>query len=37
MDLLYVAGIVAFFALMFAYVSACERLGGPADDAEGKS
>lgn len=35
-DLLYVAGIVTFFALMFAYVAACERLGRPTDE-EGQS
>ena len=27
MDLIYVAGTVAFFALMLLYVRACERLG----------
>ena len=26
-DLIYVVGTVAFFALMLLYVSACERLG----------
>ena len=26
-DLLYVAGTLAFFALMLAYVAACARLG----------
>ena len=27
-DLLYLAGTVAFFALMLAYVAGCARLGG---------
>ena len=27
-DLLYVAGTLAFFALMIGYVAACARLGG---------
>lgn len=26
-DLLYVAGTIGFFALMLAYVAACDRLG----------
>ena len=26
-DLLYIAGTLAFFALMLAYVAACARLG----------
>jgi|PersoiStandDraft_1058852.scaffolds.fasta_scaffold371142_1 hypothetical protein len=26
-DIIYVAGSVAFFALMVGYVAACERLG----------
>ncbi len=26
-DLLYVGGTVAFFALMFAFLTVCERLG----------
>lgn len=34
-DLLYLAAIAAFFALMFAYVACCERLGRPRDSAEG--
>jgi hypothetical protein len=31
-DLLFVAGIAAFFALMFGYVAACGRLGRPRED-----
>jgi hypothetical protein len=27
LDILYVAGTIAFFALMVVYVRACERLG----------
>jgi hypothetical protein len=34
-DLLYLAGTVAFFALMLAYVAGCERLGHAADRADG--
>jgi hypothetical protein len=34
-DLLYLAGTVAFFGLMLAYVSGCERLGRAADRADG--
>jgi hypothetical protein len=30
-DLLYVAGTIAFFALMLAYVAGCERLGHASD------
>jgi hypothetical protein len=30
-DLLYVAGILAFFAAMLAYVRGCERLGRNTD------
>jgi hypothetical protein len=30
-DLIYVVGTVLFFALMIAYVAACERLGRMAD------
>ena len=26
-DLLYIAGTIAFFALMLGYVAGCERLG----------
>lgn len=26
-DFLYIAGTIAFFALMLGYVAACERLG----------
>ena len=37
MDLLYVVGTVAFFALMLAYVRACEGLGHDADQAEGRA
>ena len=33
LDLLYVMGTLAFFALMLAYVAGCERLGRPRDDA----
>ena len=29
LDLAYVAGTIAFFALMLAYVSFCARLGKP--------
>ena len=29
-DVIYVAGTVAFFALMLLYVKACERLGSSA-------
>lgn len=36
-DLLYVAGVVTFFALMFAYVAACARLGRPARGEDGQS
>jgi hypothetical protein len=34
LDLLYMLGIVAFFALMLAYVRACDVLGrgGPRDE-----
>jgi hypothetical protein len=38
-DVVYIAGTLAFFALMLAYVAACARLGrssdaeGAADDA----
>jgi hypothetical protein len=31
LDLVYVAGTVLFFALMIAYVAACDRLGRSAD------
>ena len=30
-DVVYVAGTVLFFALMIAYVAACDRLGRAAD------
>ena len=30
-DLLYVLASIAFFALMIAYVAACDRLGRAAD------
>jgi hypothetical protein len=33
-DLLYLAGTVAFFGLMLAYVAGCERLGHAADLAD---
>jgi hypothetical protein len=31
LDLIYLLGAVAFFAAMFAYVRACERLGRGGD------
>lgn len=31
LDLLYLLGTVAFFALMLGYVTFCERLAVPAD------
>lgn len=31
LDLLYLLGTVAFFALMLGYASFCERLARPAD------
>lgn len=31
LDMLYLLGTVAFFALMLGYVSFCERLAVPAD------
>ncbi|HVX41042.1 MAG TPA: hypothetical protein VHB25_15850 [Gemmatimonadaceae bacterium] len=31
LDLVYVVATIAFFALMFAYVAACDRLGRVAD------
>ncbi len=34
LDLVYVLVTVAFFGLMLAYVSWCERLGGAGSDAE---
>jgi hypothetical protein len=37
MDLLYVAGSVAFFALMLAYVRACEALGHDTDRPEDRT
>ena len=33
LDILYILGSVAFFALMLGYVAACERLGVSADQA----
>jgi hypothetical protein len=36
-DVLYVAGTIAFFALMLAYVRGCERLGKDVTSAEDKS
>jgi hypothetical protein len=32
LDLAYIAGSVAFFALMLAYVAGCERLGQSVDN-----
>ncbi len=32
LDILFVFGSIAFFALMIAYVAACERLGESADE-----
>jgi hypothetical protein len=32
LDILYVIGTLAFFALMLAYVAGCERLGRPRDE-----
>ncbi|MGH7619495.1 MAG: hypothetical protein ACREPM_19940 [Gemmatimonadaceae bacterium] len=39
MDLIYVVGTIAFFALMLAYVRGCERLGraGTADSSRGET
>jgi hypothetical protein len=37
MDVLYVIGSVAFFALMLVYVRACERLGHDADHSEDRA
>ena len=34
LDLVYVLGSVGFFALMLAYVRACEALGHDSDPAE---
>jgi hypothetical protein len=34
LDLLYVLGSVGFFALMIAYVRACEALGHDSDQVE---
>ncbi|MEP6729394.1 MAG: hypothetical protein ABJE10_02095 [bacterium] len=31
LDVLYVLGTIAFFALMLAYVAGCERLGRMSD------
>jgi hypothetical protein len=31
LDVVYVLGTVAFFALMLAYIQACERLGHDAE------
>jgi hypothetical protein len=30
-DIIYVLATIVFFALMIAYVAACDRLGGAAD------
>jgi hypothetical protein len=37
MDVLYVAGSIGFFALMLAYVHACEALGHDTDRAEDRT
>ena len=37
LDLLYVIGILAFFALMLAYVRGCEALGRETDHGEGRT
>ena len=37
LDLLYLLGTVAFFALMLSYVSFCARLAGAADANDAKS
>jgi hypothetical protein len=37
MDVLYVVGSMAFFALMLAYVRACETLGQDTDRAEDRT
>ena len=37
MDVVYVAGSVAFFLLMLAYVRACEALGHDTDRAEDRT
>lgn len=37
MDVLYVAGSAAFFALMLAYVWACEALGHASDRPEDRT
>ena len=37
LDLVYVAVTVAFFALMIAYVSGCERLGREPGEKEQRS
>ena len=37
MDVLYVAGSIGFFALMLAYVRACEALGHDPDRAEDRT
>ena len=34
LDFVYVAGTIAFFAIMLAYVSFCARLGKPESGAE---
>ena len=36
-DLLYLLGTVAFFAVMLAYVRACEALGKDTDRAEDRT
>jgi hypothetical protein len=37
LDLLYVLGTVAFFALMLAYLKGCERLGTDETNEESRS
>ena len=37
LDVLYVLGTIAFFALMLAYVRACEGLGHDADHPEDRT
>ena len=37
LDVLYVAGTVLFFALMLAYIRACEGLGHDAERHEGRT
>lgn len=37
LDILYLLGSAAFFALMLAYVAGCERLGRSADAGEART